>query len=87
METASINFRVDKELKKKFDELAQQLGMNASTALNVFMRQFVSYGGFPFPVTTMSDKERKERVFAEKMDQIFLSMKEGHAEIHDLKEI
>ena len=87
METASINFRVDKELKKKFDELAQQLGMNASTALNVFMRQFVSYGGFPFPVTTMSDKERKEREKKKKMDQMFLSMKEGHAEIHDLKEI
>lgn len=42
--------RVDEDEKRQFVENAEALGMNASTALKVFVRKFNECGGFPFEV-------------------------------------
>ena len=36
--SVNINIRVDSELKRKAEEVYAELGMNLSTALNVFLR-------------------------------------------------
>jgi DNA-damage-inducible protein J len=43
---------MDKELKKQAESLFSDLGMNMSTAVNVFIRQSVREGRIPFEVTT-----------------------------------
>ena len=47
---ASTNFsvRMDSELKKQCEALYGELGMNLTTAINVFLRQSLRVGGFPF---------------------------------------
>ena len=49
---ASTNFsvRMDSELKKQCEALYGELGMNLTTAINVFLRQSLRAGGFPFEV-------------------------------------
>lgn len=49
---ASINFsvRMDSEIKKQCESLYGELGMNLTTAINVFLRQSLRVGGFPFEV-------------------------------------
>ena len=49
---ASTNFsvRMDSELKKQCEALYGELGMNLTTAINVFLRQSLRVGGFPFDV-------------------------------------
>ena len=49
---ASTNFsvRMDSELKKQCETLYGELGMNLTTAINVFLRQSLRVGGFPFEV-------------------------------------
>ena len=49
---ASTNFsvRMDSELKKQCEALYGELGMNLTTAINVFLRQSLRVGGFPFEV-------------------------------------
>jgi DNA-damage-inducible protein J len=42
---------MDKELKKRAESLFSDLGMNMSTAINVFVRQAVREGGIPFEIT------------------------------------
>jgi DNA-damage-inducible protein J len=42
---------MDKELKKQAELLFYDLGMNMSTAVNVFIRQSVREGRIPFEVT------------------------------------
>ena len=46
--SVNINIRVDPELKRKAEAVYAELGMNLSTALNVFLRSSVRYGGLPF---------------------------------------
>ena len=46
----SVNFsiRMDKELKKQCEALYGELGMNLTTAVNIFLRQSLRFGGLPF---------------------------------------
>lgn len=52
METANINvtIRMDRELKKQMDELCGKLGMNFSTAVNIFSNAMVRKQEIPFRV-------------------------------------
>jgi len=52
---AQINIRIDDDLKDKADVLFNELGMNMTTAFNVFIRQAVRQGGIPFDITTNID--------------------------------
>ncbi|MDR1581168.1 MAG: type II toxin-antitoxin system RelB/DinJ family antitoxin [Synergistaceae bacterium] len=50
-EMANINFRMDKALKEQAEVLFSELGMNMTTALNVFVRQAVRQGKIPFEIS------------------------------------
>lgn len=48
---AQINIRLDDELKEEADTLLHELGLNMSTAFNLFLRQVVIRRGIPFEIT------------------------------------
>lgn len=48
--TTNLNIRIDTELKKQAEQLFSELGMNMTTAINVFVRQAVRQGGIPFAI-------------------------------------
>lgn len=50
MATTNINVRVDSELKKSAEKLFSDLGLNMSTAINMFLKNAVSFDGIPFEV-------------------------------------
>ena len=60
----SMNFsvRMDKDLKNRCEKLYGELGMNLTTAINVFLRQSLRVGGFPFDVKL--DQPAKETIAA-----------------------
>lgn len=47
----SVSFRIDSKLKKDADALFDSLGLNMTTAFNIFLRQAVREGGIPFDIT------------------------------------
>lgn len=49
-ETTNVSIRMDPELKKQADALFNALGMNLSTAFNIFVRQSLREGGIPFEI-------------------------------------
>ncbi len=49
-ETTNFSVRMDSELKKQCESLFGELGMNLTTAINVFLRQSLRVGGMPFDV-------------------------------------
>ncbi len=51
MSSVNVTFRVDEELKKQADLLFSELGMNLSTAFNIFLRQSVREQQLPFRVS------------------------------------
>lgn len=48
--TTNISIRMDTELKAQADALFDELGMNISTAFNIFVRQALREGGIPFKI-------------------------------------
>ncbi|MDO4897989.1 MAG: type II toxin-antitoxin system RelB/DinJ family antitoxin [Rothia sp. (in: high G+C Gram-positive bacteria)] len=57
MATTSISIRVDSEVKEQAEHLFADLGMNMSTAFNIFVRQALREGGLPFQVSTKKPNE------------------------------
>jgi len=52
---AQVNIRLDDGLKEKADLLFEELGLNMTTAVNIFVRQTVRQGGIPFDITVNAD--------------------------------
>jgi DNA-damage-inducible protein J len=46
--TTNLNIRVDEDLKHKAEAVFSELALNLSTAINIFLRYSVRYGGIPF---------------------------------------
>lgn len=60
--TTNFSVRMDRELKEQCENLYHELGMNLTTAINVFLRQSLRAGGFPFEVRL--EQPNKETVAA-----------------------
>ena len=60
--TTNISIRMDADLKAEADALFSELGMNMTTAFNIFVRQALREGGIPFEVKL--DRPNKETVAA-----------------------
>mgnify|MGYP000898804200 FL=1 len=49
--TTNISIRMDSDLKAQADVLFGELGMNLTTAFNIFVRQSIREGGIPFEIS------------------------------------
>ena len=49
--TTNISIRMDSDLKAQADALFSELGMNLTTAFNIFVRQSIREGGIPFEIS------------------------------------
>ena len=62
---ATISIRVDDEIKAQAQELFNSIGMDLSTALNVFLRQSIAFGGIPFTIRQPRFNAETEQVIRE----------------------
>lgn len=71
--SATLNLRVDPEVKERAEIVLESLGVPMSTAINMFLRQVSLTGGIPFSVTLppaprsinadlMTDEELREKL-------------------------
>ena len=56
--STNISIRMDTDLKEQAESLFGQLGMNLTTAFNIFVRQAVREGRIPFDITLNVPNER-----------------------------
>lgn len=57
MANAPTQVRIDPEVKKEANELFKTLGLDMSTAINIFLNQCILIGGLPFEVKVPSYKK------------------------------
>ena len=50
-ELSNVSFRIDTDIKNQADRLFANLGLNMTTAFNIFLRQSVREGAIPFQIT------------------------------------
>lgn len=55
MAQVNVNIRMDSELKHQFDAFCSDVGMNMTTAFNVFARTVVRERKIPFEITANND--------------------------------
>ena len=60
--TTNISIRMDADLKAQADALFAELGMNLSTAFNIFVRQSLREGRIPFDIAL--NQPNKETIAA-----------------------
>lgn len=62
MATTNFSVRLDNDLKKRSEAVYGELGINLTTAINVFLRKSLAVGGFPFDVRM--EESNKETLLA-----------------------
>jgi DNA-damage-inducible protein J len=84
----TIQVRTDEKTKKAAQRMLQKLGMDLSTAINMYLVQIVLQKGIPFPVLTengMTEKTEKrllrEIANTKKNGKRYASAKEMHRDI------
>lgn len=76
MPQATFSVCMNDKLKREFDTLCADFGMNATTAINVFAKAVVCERKIPFeivasePVVSLKDGRAKEIVFDEECPEI-----------------
>lgn len=48
MATTNLNVRVDEDVKRDVEEILSEIGLNMSTAINVFLKKVIREQGIPF---------------------------------------
>ena len=60
MAQATFSIRMDETLKKQFDSLCSDFGMNATTAFNIFAKAVVRERKIPFEISSPIDTTRAD---------------------------
>lgn len=54
-----LSVNMDDAVKQEFTRIVGELGMNATTAVNLFARSVIREQGLPFPVTLRTSSEQE----------------------------
>jgi DNA-damage-inducible protein J len=65
MATTNINVRVDSDLKRSAEALFDDLGLNMSSAITMFLKSAVSHDGIPFEVKRVTPNAETRAALAE----------------------
>ena len=85
MQTANINIRTDSNLKKKADILYNRLGLNMSTAINMFLRESVRTNSLPLTLRLDEPNEDTLKAIEEGKKIIKDKNTKGYNNIKDLR--
>ncbi|HHG7568577.1 TPA: type II toxin-antitoxin system RelB/DinJ family antitoxin [Streptococcus pneumoniae] len=83
MSKMSISIRLDSEVKEQAQQVFSNLGMDMTTAINIFLRQAIQYQGLPFDVRL--DENRKLLQVLTDLDQN-CNMSQSFESVSDLME-
>ena len=49
-DTTTFSVRMDRDVKRECEAIYGELGLNLTTAINIFLRKSMRVGGFPFDI-------------------------------------
>ena len=65
MSLASITIKTDAEIKKEFNDICEELGLNMSVAINMFMKTVLREKGIPFELKLSEPNDLTKKVLSE----------------------
>ena len=86
MATTNLNIRIDKDVKEQADIIFSELGLNMTTAVNMFLRTTIREQGIPFALkldipndVTVAAIEEGRRIAADRSVKGYNNMEELRA--------
>ena len=65
MGTVNTSVKLDEETKKEAQKLFKDLGLNLSTAINIFLKQAVREKGIPFYISSLPENSELSQALEE----------------------
>lgn len=85
MSTVNLNIRTDKEIKEKAENIFQELGLNMTTAINMFLRTSIRENGIPFELKIDAVNDETKLAIEEGRKIADDKTIEGYVSIEELK--
>jgi DNA-damage-inducible protein J len=82
-EKISITIDIDKNLKEQAEIMFDDFGMNLATAVNVFLKQSLRRGKFPFEIDDPFYNEQNQNYLRQAVEEV----KAGKLSPHELIEV
>lgn len=83
MPSTNLNIRTEKEVKEKADQIFSELGLNMTTAINIFLRTAIREHGIPFSLkldipneATVNAIEEGRRIASDKSTESYSNIDE-----------
>ena len=83
MPSTNLNIRTEKEVKEKADQIFSELGLNMTTAINIFLRTAIREHGIPFSLkldipneATVNAIEEGRRIASDKSAESYSNIDE-----------
>ena len=74
---SSLNVKIDRDVKKQADSVANAMGMTLSTAINIFVRQMVNERAIPFRIQLDDGKAQRNAEYLVGLDTALKNIANG----------
>ena len=83
--TTNLNIRTDKHIKEQAEEIFNNLGLNMTTAINIFLRTTIRENGIPFEIK-LDTPNRETRDAIEEGRKLFADVSaKGYNSVEELR--
>jgi len=86
MNQATLSVRMDENIKRRFDAFCADAGMNASVAVNMFVRTVIRDKKIPFEIIGNDDPFYSEKNIA-RLEESFRQLETGQVVIKTMEEL
>ena len=85
MESTNLNIRTDKNVKAAAEKIFEELGLNMTTAVNIFLRQTIRENGIPFDLKLNVPNETTAAAIEEGRKLAYDKDAKGYTNMDELK--
>lgn len=85
MESTNLNIRTDKDVKIAAEKIFEELGLNMTTAVNIFLRQTIRENGIPFELKLNIPNDTTVAAIEEGRKLVYDRSAKGYSTMDDLR--
>lgn len=82
--STNLNIRIDKNVKESSEKIFEDLGLNMTTAINMFLRQVIIVNGIPFEIKRNTPNQETIDAIEESI-RLANDNSKGYSTIDDLR--
>ena len=86
MAQTTLSVRMDEQVKKQFDDFCNEVGLNASVAVNIFAKAVLRERRIPFEISVETDPFYSDANI-KRLKKSIAQLESGNGTEHDLLEV